>query len=179
MRSITIFCGSRDGHNPQYLIQARELGQLLAKQGLRIVFGGGRKGLMGAVADGMLEGGGLVTGIIPKMLLEWEVQHTGVTELIITESMHERKTLLYKMCDAAIVLPGGYGTLDEMFELLTWNQLNLHDRKAYVLNTAGFYDHLHRHMEWMHQEGFLYAPVSDRVLLFDQPSALVDALVKS
>jgi uncharacterized protein (TIGR00730 family) len=179
MRSITIFCGSRDGNNSLYRVHAHALGKLLAKQGVRIVFGGGRKGLMGAVADGVLEGGGLVTGVIPKMLLAWEVQHTGVTELIVTESMHERKTLLYKMCDAAIVLPGGYGTLDEMFELLTWNQLNLHDRRVYVLNTAGFYDHLHHHMEWMHREGFLYAPVSHNVLLFDQPEQLVGALVRN
>ena len=122
MRSITIFCGSKDGSDPRYLQHARELGRLLAGCGVRIVFGGGRKGLMGALADGVLEGGGLVTGIIPRVLLEWEVQHTGLSELIITESMHERKTLLFRMCDAAIVLPGGYGTLDEMFELLTLTQ---------------------------------------------------------
>ena len=179
MRSITIFCGSRDGNDPRYVAQARELGLLLAGSGVRIVFGGGRKGLMGALADGVLAGGGLVTGIIPRLLLEWEAQHTGVTELIITESMHERKALLYRMCDAAIVLPGGYGTLDEMFELLTWNQLNLHDKKAYVLNTAGFYDHLHAHMHHLHAQGFLYEPVGDRVRLFDEPSSLVEALVKN
>jgi uncharacterized protein (TIGR00730 family) len=179
MRSITIFCGSRDGHDPRYIEQARELGLLLAGKGLRIVFGGGRKGLMGALADGMLEGGGLVTGIIPKLLLEWEVQHTGVTELIITESMHERKVLLYKMCDVAIVLPGGYGTLDEMFELLTWNQLNLHDKKLLVLNTAGFYDHLHAHMQHLFEQGFLYGPVADRVRLFPDPISLVEALTKN
>jgi uncharacterized protein (TIGR00730 family) len=179
MRSITIFCGSRDGLDPRYVEQARELGLLLAGKGLRIVFGGGRKGLMGALADGMLEGGGTVTGIIPRMLLEWEVQHTGVTELIITESMHERKTLLYKMCDAAIVLPGGYGTLDEMFELLTWNQLNLHDKKVFVLNTAGFYDHLHAHMRHLFDQGFLYEAVEDRVRLFADPALLVEALLRN
>jgi len=179
MHSITIFCGSRDGRDPRYVEQARELGLQLAGKGLRIVFGGGRKGLMGALADGMLEGGGRVTGIIPRLLLEWEVQHTGVTELIITESMHERKTLLYKMCDAAIVLPGGYGTLDEMFELLTWNQLNLHDKKVFVLNTAGFYDHLHTHMRHLFDQGFLYQPVEDRVRLFSDPASLVDALLRN
>lgn len=179
MRSITIFCGSKDGRDPRYIEQARELGKKLAGSGLRIVFGGGRKGLMGALADGVLEGGGLVTGIIPRILLEWEVQHTGVTELIITENMHERKTLLYKMCDAAIVLPGGYGTLDEMFELLTWNQLNLHDRKVYILNTAGFYDHLHAHMKLLHEQGFLYAPVDEKVRSFNDPDSLVEALLRN
>ncbi len=179
MRSITIFCGSKDGSDPRYLQHARELGRLLAGCGVRIVFGGGRKGLMGALADGVLEGGGLVTGIIPRVLLEWEVQHTGLSELIITESMHERKTLLFRMCDAAIVLPGGYGTLDEMFELLTWNQLNLHDKKVYVLNTAGFYGHLHDHMQHLYEHGFLYGPVSERVRLFDDPVTLVEALLKN
>lgn len=179
MRSITIFCGSRDGSDPRYVEQARELGLQLAGSGMRIIFGGGRKGLMGALADGVLAGGGLVTGIMPRLLLEWEVQHTGISELIITESMHERKTLLYKMCDAAIVLPGGYGTLDEMFELLTWNQLNLHDRKVFVLNTAGFYDHLHAHMKLLFDQGFLYGPVEDRVKLFPDPASLVEALIRN
>jgi uncharacterized protein (TIGR00730 family) len=179
MRAITIFCGSRDGKDPTYVKQARELGLLFASKGMRIIFGGGRKGLMGALAEGVLEGGGLVTGIIPRALMEWEAHHTGLTELIITESMHERKTLLYRMCDAAIVLPGGFGTLDEMFEILTWNQLNLHDRKVFVLNTSGFYDHLYAHMRMLSEQGFLYAPLEERVTLYTDPASLVEGLVRS
>jgi len=179
MRAITIFCGSRDGNDPAYTRQARELGMLMSAKGLRIIFGGGRKGLMGALADGVLEGGGLVTGVIPRALMEWEAHHTGLTELIITESMHERKTLLYKLCDAAIVLPGGFGTLDEMFEILTWNQLNLHDRKVFVLNTNGFYDHLHHHMQRMAEQDFLYAPLEERVTMHPDPASLLEALVRN
>jgi len=179
MNAITIFCGSKDGKDPAYTEQAYELGKLLAGKGLRIIFGGGRKGLMGALANGVLEGGGLVTGVIPRSLMEWEAHHTGLTELIITESMHERKTLLYKLCDAAIVLPGGFGTLDEMFEILTWNQLNLHDRNVYVLNTNGFYDQLFAHLQLLAEQGFLYAPLEERVKVHPDPASLLEALLKN
>ncbi len=154
--SIAVFCGSKIGDNLLFKEQAEELGHLLAQHQVRLIYGGGNKGLMAAVANAVLEKGGLVTGIIPQVLTEWEHQHEGITELIVVESMHIRKRMLYEKCDAAVVLPGGYGTLDELFEMLTWNQLSIHDKKIYILNTGGFYDGLILHINKMLAEGFLY-----------------------
>jgi uncharacterized protein (TIGR00730 family) len=178
MRSITVFCGSREGKDPLFVQHARELGRLMASLGIRLIYGGGNRGLMGALAEGLLSGGGLVTGVIPRVLLEWEAQHTGLTELIITDGMHERKKLLYQLCEAAIVLPGGFGTLDEMFEMLTWNQLSIHDKRIHILNTSGFYDHLYRHMMGLEEQGFLYDKLDERISLSPDPGVLVETLLK-
>ena len=124
-KSLTVFCGSKLGNNQSYSIEAAALGKWLAMNDIELVYGGGNKGIMGAVANACLENGGKVIGIIPKLLLEWEAQHNGLTELIITEDMHDRKKLLYEKGDAAMVLPGGIGTLDELFEMLTWNNLKI------------------------------------------------------
>jgi len=179
MRSIAVFCGSREGKNPLFLQHALELGRLIADKGIRLIYGGGKKGLMGSLAEGLLASGGLVTGIIPKALLEWEVQHTGLTELIITGDMHERKKLLFSRCEAAIILPGGVGTLDEMFEMLTWNQLNIHDKSLHVLNSAGFYDHLYQHLLKVQEEGFLYGNLEDRLTFSNEPVILIEKLFKN
>src|SRR6185312_9683397 len=131
---------------------------------------------MGAVANAVLEYGGIVKGVIPKVLLEWEVQHTALTELIVTDNIHQRKKMMYDMCDAAIVLPGGYGTLDELFEMLTWNQLNIHNKKIVMLNTAGFFEHLYAHLEKMETEEFLYNHVEQRIICCDTVEDVMNAI---
>ena len=156
IKSLTVFCGSKSGNNPSFLKAATNLGNLLAQENIELVYGGGNKGLMGAVANGCLDNGGSVIGIMPKLLLEWEAQHKGVTELIVTETMHERKLLLYEKGDAAIVLPGGLGTFDELFEMLVWNNLSIHDKKIVLYNFEGFYDPLVAMINRMEEEDFLY-----------------------
>src|SRR5476649_611613 len=122
-KRITVFCGSKTGSNPLFAVHAHELGVLLAEKKIRLVYGGGKKGLMGAVADAVMEKGGEVIGIIPELLINWEHQHDGITDLRVVADMHVRKKMLYELCDAAVILPGGNGTLDELFEMLTWNTL--------------------------------------------------------
>ena len=157
-QSMAVFCGSKTGGNPLFADHATALGYLLAEKNITLIYGGGNKGLMASVANAVLEKGGKVTGIIPQVLTEWEHQHEGITELIVVETMHVRKRMLYEKCDAAIVLPGGYGTLDEMFEMLTWNQLSIHDKPIFILNSGGFYDGLLLHVSKMMEDGFLYHP---------------------
>lgn len=156
INSIAVFCGSRSGNNPLYEEQAAAVGEILAAHNITLIYGGGNKGLMGAVANGALNKNGKVTGIIPKLLANFEHSHDGLTELTIVDTMHIRKQLLYEKCEAAIILPGGYGTLDEVFEMLTWNQLEIHNKKIFFLNTAGFYSPLLAHIDHMQKEGFLY-----------------------
>jgi uncharacterized protein (TIGR00730 family) len=156
IKSLTVFCGSKSGKNPAYEQIAIALGTWLADEQIALVYGGGNKGLMGATANACLAQGGKVIGIMPKLLLEWEAQHTGLTELIVTETMHERKLLLYEKGDAAIVLPGGLGTFDELFEMLVWNNLSIHDKKIVLYNFEGFYDPLVAMINKMEEEDFLY-----------------------
>lgn len=156
IQSVTVFCGSKPGKNPAYVQQALQLGHLLAQHQVTLIYGGGNKGIMGAVANGCLEKGGKVIGIIPKVLIEWEAQHNGLTELIVTENMHERKLLLYDKGDAAIVLPGGLGTMDEFFEMLVWNNLSIHDKKVIIYNFEGYYDALIMMLDKMETEDFMY-----------------------
>jgi uncharacterized protein (TIGR00730 family) len=163
IRSLAVFCGSKSGNNPLFEQQAKELGYLLAKKDILLVYGGGNKGIMGATANAVLEKNGKVFGIIPKILTEWEHQHEGITELVVVDNMHTRKRMLYEKCDAAIVLPGGFGTLDELFEMLTWNQLTIHSIKIFILNTGGFYDHLIAHINKMQEENFLYGPIEEKI----------------
>lgn len=136
IKAIDVFCGSKAGNNPLFEAHTSQLGYLLAQNNITVIYGGGNKGLMAAVANATLEKNGKVIGIIPKLLSEWEHQHNGLTELHIVENMHSRKELLYEKCDAAIILPGGYGTLDEVFEILTWNQLRIHNKKIFILNSG-------------------------------------------
>jgi uncharacterized protein (TIGR00730 family) len=173
IRSLAVFCGSKSGVNPLYEAHATELGHIMAEHGVELIYGAGNKGIMGAVANAVLAKSGRVTGIIPQLLIEWEQQHTGLTELIVVDDMHTRKKLLYEKCDAAIILPGGFGTLDELYEMLTWNQLNIHSKEIYILNTAGFYDALILHMHKMQDEQFLYDIVEDRITVIATPAELV------
>ena len=153
--SVCVYCGSRNKIARQYTDAARAVGHRLADDGLTLIYGGGRVGLMGIVADAVLERGGTVVGVIPHFLDRLEVAHTGVTELIRTETMQERKTIMATRADAFLALPGGFGTLEELFEILTWRQLQLHDKPVAVLNVDGYWDHLLALLRIQAQEGFL------------------------
>lgn len=146
MKSIAVFCGSSLGTHPAYAREAVQLGTLLATHNIHLVYGGGKAGLMGVIADSVLAAGGKVTGVIPEFLNTRERKHESLTQLIEVQTMHQRKTIIYEMCDAAIIMPGGFGTLDEFFEIITWNQLTLHTKLVGLLNVEGFYDHLYQHM---------------------------------
>ena len=172
IKALTVFCGSKSGANLSFLKEATALGNLLAQKNIDLVYGGGNKGLMGAVANGCLTQGGKAIGIMPKLLLEWEAQHTGLTELIITETMHDRKKILYEKGDAALVLPGGMGTLDELFEMLTWNNLKIHNMKVFLLNIDGFYDTLIHLLDKMDTDGFMYDNWKDRIIVCNSVEAL-------
>ncbi len=167
MKRITIFCGSSFGSNSAYEIQARKLGRQLASENIDVVYGGAKVGLMGAVADGALGEGGQVIGVLPKFLKEKEVAHEGLTELILVDTMLERKTKMNDLCDGAIALPGGFGTLDELFEMLTWGQLGLHQKPIGILNVDGFYDHLMKLLDVMTEHGLLKETNKDMVLMSD------------
>lgn len=155
MKRLCVFCGASNGNSDRYLNQAKQVGQLLASQKIGLVFGGGKVGVMGAIANAVLENGGDVVGVIPKSLVEFEVAHHNVTKLHIVEDMHERKKMMYDFSNAFLILPGGMGTLDEMFEILTWSQLGLHKKNIYILNEFGFYDSLLQYIEHSHSEGFI------------------------
>jgi uncharacterized protein (TIGR00730 family) len=176
IRSIAVFCGSKTGNNPLFEAHTKELGYLLAEKNITIIYGGGNKGLMAAVANAALERNGKVIGIIPKVLSEWEHQHNGLTELTIVDTMHIRKQMLYEKCDAAIILPGGFGTLDEVFEMLTWNQLSIHNKKIFIMNSGGFYDHLVAHIKLMQEEDFLYGHPDEQMTMLSDPASLLEYL---
>lgn len=171
-KSIVVFCGSKSGNNPVFATDAKRLGNLIGARKIHLIYGGSNRGLMGAVADGVLENGGSVTGIIPELLNKFEQQHDSITELIVVENMHARKHLLYQKADAAIILPGGFGTLDELFEILTWNQLSIHDKPIYLLNSGGFYNALLAHLETMKLENFLYSSIESALTIISSPEEL-------
>lgn len=139
VKSICVYCGSSGNVRETHREAARTLGSRLASAGIRLVYGGGQIGLMGLVADAALAGGGTVTGIIPKFLDQLEIGHTGCTELIVTENMHDRKLKMASLADAFVILPGGFGTLDELFEILTWKQLSLHDKPVVIVDIDGYW----------------------------------------
>jgi uncharacterized protein (TIGR00730 family) len=155
MTNICVFCGSSSGHNPVYKEIAYQLGKYLAINGHRLIYGGGNVGLMGITADSILTHGGEAVGVIPEFLQKWEVAHHGLTELIVTQTMHERKTIMAERTDAVVTLPGGYGTFDELFEMLTWKQLSLHQKPIGLLNVNGYYYSLIQMIDRMVTDGFL------------------------
>lgn len=170
--SIAIFCGSKWGRNELYQHHAIALGKLLAHKGVTAVYGGGKNGLMGCVANSVMQNNGTVKGVIPQVLMNWEHQHNDISELTVVEDMHDRKRKLYELCDAAIILPGGFGTLDELFEMLTWNQLSIHDKGIFILNSGGFYAHLLQHLRILTEEGFLYGALEDKFIVLQEPEEL-------
>ncbi|HEU4813371.1 MAG TPA: TIGR00730 family Rossman fold protein [Xanthomonadaceae bacterium] len=157
MKSVCVYCGSNAGSRPVYAERAAELGTRLARDGLAVVYGGGNVGLMGIVADAALDAGGEVVGVIPEQLVGWEVAHRGVTRLEVVANMHERKARMFDLSDAFVALPGGFGTMDEMFEMLTWRQLGLGDKPCAFLDVDGFYAPLVAMMDRMVAERFLHA----------------------
>ncbi len=155
IKSLCVFCGSAQGKDPRHMAAARRLGEVLAANGVTLVYGGGNVGLMGALAEGTLSSGGRVVGIIPEHLVRWEVAHKGVSELIVVDSMHTRKARMFDMADAFAVLPGGLGTLDETFEILTWKQLHLHAKPVAIVDQDGFWSPLLGLIEQMIEGGFV------------------------
>ena len=154
-KSVAVFCAAGEGARPQYRMVAAELGRALATQGLGLIYGGARVGLMGAVADAALAAGGHVVGVIPHVLVDKEIAHQGVTELHVTETMHTRKALMAERADAFLILPGGYGTFEEMFEVLAWQTLKIHSKPVVLLNVAGFYDALLKFLDHCDAEEML------------------------
>ena len=173
MHSICVFCGSNAGRVADYADAARALARAIAAQGLTLVYGGGNIGLMGVLAEAALAAGGRVVGVTPRRLLEKEVVHRGLTELRVVESMHERKALMAELSDAFIALPGGLGTFEETFEVLTWAQLGFHRKPCGLLNVAGFYDRLTAFLDHAVAERFLKAEHRDMVLVDSDPEALI------
>jgi len=176
MKSITVFCGSSFGSEEIYKEQAVLLGQTLAKQNIQLIYGGANVGLMGAVADGVLLEGGKVIGVLPHFLQSKEIAHQDLTELILVETMHERKTKMNDLCDGVIVLPGGYGTLEEFFEMITWAQLGLHKKPIAILNINGFYDDLIKLVQNMVDKGFLKQINQEMLLVSDSIDELLEKM---
>jgi uncharacterized protein (TIGR00730 family) len=154
-KAICVFCGASDGIHPSYREKARELGKLFAKSDITLIYGGASIGVMGAIADGCLEAGGKVVGVIPGSILDLEVGHKSLTNLHIVDDMHQRKAKMYELSDAFFAIPGGMGTLDELCEIITWAQLKYHDKPCYVINENGFFDHLLKHFRHINEQGFL------------------------
>lgn len=175
-RQVCVFCGSSSGNRPVYLEAARELGSTLAQRGIGLVYGGAHLGLMGAVAVAAMAAGGRVTGVIPESMMAREIAHTGLSELRVVSTMHQRKALMADLSDAFIALPGGFGTLDEFCEVLTWSQLGIHEKHCGLLNVAGYYDPLLALLDRAVEEGLLRAANRDLVLVETSPGALVDRL---
>lgn len=171
---VCVFCGSNPGARPVYAEAARALGRTLAERGMGLVYGGARVGLMGAVADTVLAAGGEAIGVIPHALVAREVAHTGLTELHVVNSMHERKALMADLAGAFIALPGGYGTLDELCEILTWSQLGLHPKPVGLLNVEGYFDPLLALFDRAVEEGFLPAPHRGLALADTDAARLLD-----
>lgn len=176
MKSITVFCGSSFGSDEIYKEQATLLGQTLAKQNIQLIYGGANVGLMGAVADGILQEGGKAIGVLPHFLQSKEIAHNNLTELILVETMHERKTKMNELCDGVIVLPGGYGTLEEFFEMITWAQLGLHKKPIAILNIDGFYDDLIKLVQTMVDKGFLKQINQEMLLVSDSIDELLEKM---
>jgi len=176
MKRVLVFCGSSPGGRPEYAQTAEELGRELASRGVDVVYGGAHVGLMGALADAALAAGGKVIGVIPNRLVEAEIAHAGLTELHIVNTMHERKALMAELSDAVIVLPGGTGTLDELFEMFTWSQLGLHRLPIGLLDTAEYWQPLLRFLEHSVNERFLRAEHFETLLVERDPGYLLDRL---
>ncbi len=176
MRRICVYAGSNPGTDPAYAEAARELAALLAERGIGLVYGGGHVGLMGVLADTALEAGGEVIGVMPQALIDREIGHTGLTELRVVGSMHERKALMAELSDAFVAVPGGIGTLEELIEVYTWSQLGIHRKACGVLNVAGYYDHLAAFLDHAVEAGFLRPQHRAVLTVAADPGELIDRL---
>jgi len=171
--ALAVYCGSRFGNSPAFAACARTIGQLIGEAGDTLVYGGGRVGLMGTVADATLAAGGRVVGVIPQALMDREVGHAGLTEQHVVETMHERKQLMATRADAFIALPGGIGTLEELYEVWSWQQLGYHDKPVALLNVEGYYDSLLAFMAVSHERGFVSRAQHEALIVDDQPARLL------
>jgi len=176
MQRVTVFCGSRIGVDPRYRELARALGRLLVQRGCGLVFGGGSVGLMGVVSDAVLEAGGEVIGVIPRALATTELLHTGVPDMRVVDSMHDRKALMAELSDAFIALPGGFGTFEELFEVITWAQLGIHSKSVGLLNVGGFFDPLVRLIDHAIQEQFIKPQHRGLIVVEERPDVLLEQL---
>ncbi|MBO9444629.1 TIGR00730 family Rossman fold protein [Ruegeria sp. R14_0] len=178
-KSVCVYCGSRNGANPAYSEAARQFGELLANEGWRLVYGAGDVGLMGEVARAAQSAGGDTFGVIPVHLLQREVGKTDLTRFVVTETMHERKKVMIMNADAVVVLPGGPGSLDELFEALTWRQLGLHDKPILIMNVDGYWDTLKDLLQQVIGQGFADASLADFITWVDSPKAAMSMLKTS
>jgi uncharacterized protein (TIGR00730 family) len=176
LNRICVFCGTNPGSRPEYGAAARELGQILAEQDIELVYGGGSVGIMGELADSVHEHGGHVTGIIPQQLMEKEEAHTGIRNLIVVASMHQRKSQMADMSDGFIALPGGIGTLEGFFEILTWGQLGIHAKPSAILNVAGYFDGLTGFLDHAVREGFLTEVHRHAIMVESDPGRLLQRM---
>jgi uncharacterized protein (TIGR00730 family) len=174
LKRLCVFCGSSPGRNPAYVAVAAQLGRLLAERRIGVVYGGASVGLMGTLADAAQAAGGEVIGVIPRALVEWEVAHTGLADLRVVASMHERKALMAELSDGFIALPGGIGTLEELFEVWTWAQLGSHGKPCGVLNALGFYDRLLGFLDFVASEAFLKPVHRTMLLVSDTAEGLLE-----
>ncbi|HEV3203041.1 MAG TPA: TIGR00730 family Rossman fold protein [Gemmataceae bacterium] len=177
MRRVCIFCGSQKGDRPSFTEQAQKLGQALVGRGLGLVFGGGHIGLMGVIADTVLQAGGEAIGVIPKSLVEKELAHEGLSQLHVVPDMHQRKALMADLSDGFIALPGGFGTGDELFEILTWAQLGLHDKPIGILNVAGYFDPLLAWLDRAVEEKFLKTAHRKLLIQSNDPDRLLESIL--
>ncbi len=175
---ICVFCGTNPGERPEYGAAARALGKLLADEDIELVYGGASVGIMGELADAVHEGGGHVTGIIPQQLMKKEAAHTGIPDLIVVASMHQRKSQMADLADGFIALPGGIGTLEGFFEILTWGQLGIHNKPCGVLNVAGYFDLLTGFLDHAVKEGFLTAEHRKMIMVESDPAKLLERMGK-
>lgn len=176
MKSISVFCGANFNGDPLLKSAIHDLADVFVAKDITLVFGGGRVGVMGLIADAVLERGGKAIGVIPQFLMDKEVGHTGLTELIITENMHQRKQKMADISDGVITLPGGFGTMEEFFEVLTWLQLGLHNNPIGILNVGGFYDPLLQQMDMMVEQKFLKPINRDLVISHENPAQLLSLM---
>ncbi len=175
-KSVCVYCGSRPGSDPAFTKDAEDLGTGLAQSGMRLVYGAGDVGLMGSVARAAQAAGGETFGVIPQHLVDWEVGKTDLTTYVVTETMHERKKVMFMNCDAVVVLPGGAGSLDELFEALTWRQLGLHEKPIFLVNTNGYWDILIGLMDHVVAQGFADASLLDYITTVPDARATLAAL---
>ncbi|RLS21861.1 MAG: TIGR00730 family Rossman fold protein [Planctomycetota bacterium] len=178
IQSVSVFCGSRSGNNPIFASAAFHLGTLLAKEKIKLIYGAGNIGLMGVIADACLAANGHVIGVIPTKLVEKEVAHKGLSELFVVDSMHERKALMASKSEAFIALPGGFGTCDELFEILTWAQLGIHHNPIGILNTEGFFDPLLAWIDQMIEQGFVKPKFRQLLLVATKPEELLELILQ-
>lgn len=178
IRSICVFCGSSSGVRPEYTALARSLGDLLARRAIGVVYGGGHVGMMGQLADAALAAGGKVVGVIPAHLMRPEIAHQRLDELIVVDSMHTRKRTMAERCDGFIVLPGGFGTFEEMFEMVTWLQLELHAKPVGLVNGLGYFDHLLAFLRHAADEGFIRPQHRSLLLVEPTPAGLLERMTQ-